>query len=225
MHKTAYLNQPWPGKSDWQLRQHSTLPVDITLAAHSWAGIASWLEHRNRDWNVAGTSLCRNGRRFSCPGSTLCAGSYFGMRSSPVLPQQHVKDPGHSAKCADDRLQLNTHAPYVCGFPCSDMRHGCMVYTEHAETVAVTRGTSHAGAVSTPPRWIFKHALWKASHSCGITCEGRECARERTITLYKSHHQQQQQHANQKVQGKDFRMCLWWSLCTLYSHDSRWELP
>ena len=105
------------------------------------------------------------------------------------------------------------------------MRHGCMVYTEHAETVAVTRGTSHAGAVSTPPRWIFKHALWKASHSYGITCEGRECARERRITLYKSHHQQQQQHANQKVQGQDFRMCLWWSLCTLYSHDSRWELP
>ena len=35
----------------------------------------------------------------------------------PVLPQQHVKDPGHSAKSAGGRFQLNTrHAPYVCGF-------------------------------------------------------------------------------------------------------------
>ena len=31
-------------------------------------------------------------------------------RSIPVLPQQHIKDPGHSAKSAGGRLQLNTHA-------------------------------------------------------------------------------------------------------------------
>ena len=29
---------------------------------------------------------------------------------APVLPQLHVKDPGHSAKSAGDRLHLNTHA-------------------------------------------------------------------------------------------------------------------
>ena len=53
---------------------------------------------------------------FSSPGSTFCADSYFGIRSTPVLPQWHVKDSGHSAKSADGRLQLNTHALYVCGF-------------------------------------------------------------------------------------------------------------
>ena len=53
---------------------------------------------------------------FSSPGSTFCADSYFGIHSTPVLPQQHVKDPGHSAKSAGGRLQLNTHTPYVCGF-------------------------------------------------------------------------------------------------------------
>ena len=52
----------------------------------------------------------------SSPGSTFCAGSYFGIRSTPVLPQYHVKDPGHSAKRAGGRLQLNTHASCVCGF-------------------------------------------------------------------------------------------------------------
>ena len=34
--------------------------------------------------------------------------------------------------------------------------HGCMVYTECAEMAAVSCGTSHASAVSTPLRWIFK---------------------------------------------------------------------
>ena len=56
--------------------------------------------------------------------------THFGIRSTPVLLQQHVKDPGHSAKSAGGRLQLNTHAPYVCGFAWSDMVHSYMVYTE-----------------------------------------------------------------------------------------------
>ena len=37
---------------------------------------------------------------FSSTGSTFCADSYFGIRSTSVLPQEHVKDPGHSAKSA-----------------------------------------------------------------------------------------------------------------------------
>ena len=36
-----------------------------------------------------------------------------------------------------------------------DMVHGCMVYTERAEMAAVSCGTSHASAVSTPLRQIF----------------------------------------------------------------------
>ena len=101
-----------------------------------------------------------------------------------LLPQWHVKDPGHPAKRTGGRLQLNTHAPYVCGFAWSDMVHGCMVYTECAETAAVSCGTSHASAVSTPLRWIFKNALIKSR----ITCERSESARERRIALYKSNH-------------------------------------
>ena len=53
---------------------------------------------------------------FSSPRLTFCADSYFGIRSTPLLPQSHVKDPGHSAKSAGGRLQLNTHTPYICGF-------------------------------------------------------------------------------------------------------------
>ena len=39
------------------------------------------------------------------------ADSLVCVRSIPVLPQWHVKDPGHSAKSAGGRLHLNTHTP------------------------------------------------------------------------------------------------------------------
>ena len=46
---------------------------------------------------------------FSSPELTFCVDSYFCVRSTPVLPQWHVKDPGHSAKNTGSRLQLNTY--------------------------------------------------------------------------------------------------------------------
>ena len=49
---------------------------------------------------------------FSSPGSAFCADSYFGIHVTAVAR----KRPGHSAKSAGGRLQLNTHTPYVCGF-------------------------------------------------------------------------------------------------------------
>ena len=41
---------------------------------------------------------------FSSPELTSCADSLFGVRSTPQLPQWHVKYPGHSAKSAGGRL-------------------------------------------------------------------------------------------------------------------------
>ena len=52
-----------------------------------FAGIAQWLECRIRDWKVAGSNPCRAKGKFSSPGSTVCADSYFSMRSTPVLLQ------------------------------------------------------------------------------------------------------------------------------------------
>jgi len=88
--------------------------------------------------------------------------------------------------CQVVRKPLNMHTPYVCGFAWSDMVHGCMVYTERAEMAAVSCGTSHASTVSTPLRWIFKNALYKAIHSCRITCEHSESAQKWRTALYKS---------------------------------------
>ena len=59
-------------------------------------------------------------------------------------------------------------APYVYGFAGSDMVRGCMVYTECADTAAVSCGTSHVSAVSTPLKktcykMLFTHVESHAS--------------------------------------------------------------
>ena len=64
--------------------------------------------------------------------------------------------PSHFAKSAGSRLQLSTDAPYVCGFAWSDMARGCVVYTERAETAAISRGTSH---VTTKQRYKYITSL------------------------------------------------------------------
>ena len=55
----------------------------------------------------------RQERRDNFLQGQLAGLTYFGIgiHSTPVLPQQHVKDPCHSARNAGSRLQLNTHAP------------------------------------------------------------------------------------------------------------------
>ena len=67
------------------------------------AEIAQWLEHQK----VAGSTT---GECYS-PGSTFCADSYFGIRSTPVLPQQHVQEPGLSAKSVEG---TQVTVKYVC---------------------------------------------------------------------------------------------------------------
>ena len=54
-----------------------------------------------------------------------------------------TNDPGHSAKSAGHRLQLNTHSPKICGFARSGTVSWCMVHTKCTETTAASRGMSH----------------------------------------------------------------------------------
>ena len=71
------------------------------------------------------------GRMFFSRVDFLCR-LLFRYPFHPRVTAVARQDPGHSAKSAGGRLQLNTHTPYVCGFAWSDMEHGCMVYIELA---------------------------------------------------------------------------------------------
>ena len=74
------------------------------------AGIACWLERRTRDRKVASPNPGRSeGRIFF--SSQLCVLTLIRCPFHPVLPQLHIKGPGHSAKSAGGRLHLNSHTP------------------------------------------------------------------------------------------------------------------
>ena len=64
----------------------------------------------------------------SFPGSTFCADTY-SVSILPSVTTVALNDPGHSAKSAGGRLQLNTktgmHPMYVAFHEV--MWHGCMV--------------------------------------------------------------------------------------------------
>ena len=143
-------------------------------------GIAQWLECQICDqvlqerWEnfllqvqLSGLTLILV--EFSSPGPTFWAYSYFGSHSTFVLPQQHVKDPSHSAKRAGGRLQL--WMKWHC-----KLMHGRMVYTE----LVPRRQQFHMApamqqpnsAVSTLLQWILKICAVKGySHSFRITCD------------------------------------------------------
>ena len=76
-----------------------------------------------------------------------------------------------------------------------DTVHGCMVYTERAETAAVASGTSHVSALKYTTSVDNQKRAIKTSHSYRITCERSESAGERRIALYKSDQQQQQMNS------------------------------
>ena len=66
-----------------------------------------------------------------------------------------------------------------------------MVYKERAETASdpcVCVRCKYTTSIDIQKRTIYIYFFFKASHSCRITCERSESARERRITLYKSNH-------------------------------------
>ena len=74
-------------------------------------GIVCWLERQTRDRKVASSNPSRSGGRILFSRVNFVCGFLFGVRSTPMLPQWHIKDPGHSAKSACGRLYLNMHTP------------------------------------------------------------------------------------------------------------------
>ena len=95
---------------------------------------------------------------FSSPELTLCADSYSESVPSPVLPQWHLKDPGHSAKSAGSKLCPNTHTLLTqrsrSGLTTPQSRHSVRTYPETS---------SHATCQKT-----FGHNRLSLLNHCGL---------------------------------------------------------
>ena len=102
----------------------------------SGVGIAQWLVCRTCNQKDLGLSPHRSSRRiFFYMVSFLCW-LYFGIFSTPTLPQLHVKYPGQYAKSAGGRFKLNSctlpRAPRLWMKWHFKLVHGCVVYTQCA---------------------------------------------------------------------------------------------
>ena len=91
---------------------------------------------------------------FSSPGSTFCANSFWYPFHPCVTAVAHKRSWSFCQKCMWRVTAKPTCTLCICGFcmKCCDMVRGCMVYTEQAETAAVSHGTSH---VTTKQCWKY----------------------------------------------------------------------
>ena len=77
-------------KGDEENAPAAPLPIQIPIfylryiRLYRGTGVALWVERQTRDRKVAGSNPCWSGGRiFFSPGSTFCADSDFGIRSTP----------------------------------------------------------------------------------------------------------------------------------------------
>ena len=112
---------------------------------HTWgAGIAQWLERQTCDWKVTGSNPCRSsGRIFFSGVNFLCWLLFWYLFHPHVTAAACKRSRSFYQKC---RWQVT--AKHACTlrmwlYAWSDMVHGCMGYTEHAEMAAVSYGISN----------------------------------------------------------------------------------
>ena len=153
-----YENVPIFGVTPFFKQQNNSVGNTVSSSPtvhHREAGIAQWLERRTRDWNVAGSSPGRSGGRIFFSRVDFLCWLLFRYPFNPrVAAAARKRSRIFCQKC---RWQVAAkHARTLRMWICMMWHvHGCLVYTEHARTAAVSCGTSHASAVSTPLRWIL----------------------------------------------------------------------
>ena len=124
------------------------------------AWIAQWLERQTRDWKVADSNHCRiGGRILFSRVKILCwfLFRYLFHRRVTALARKTSRSFYQKRRWQVTARHACTLRVWLC------MKwHGawfCGVHRTCAETAALSCGTSHASAVSTPLRWIFKNVL------------------------------------------------------------------
>ena len=132
------------------------------LQLDNGAGIAQWLEHRTRDWKVASSNPHRNGGRIFFSRVDFLCWLLFRYPFHPRVTGVARKRP--RSFCQTCRWQVTAKHTYTLRMWLCMMWQGAWLYGVHrtcTETAAVSCGTSHASAVSTPLRWILKKTHYK----------------------------------------------------------------
>ena len=111
------------------------------------AGIAQWLEHRTRDWKVAGSNPCWNGGRIFFSRVDFLCWLLFRYPFHPrVTSVARKRSRSFCQKC---RWQVTAKHAYTLRMWLYMKWHGAWLYGVHrtcAETAAVSCGISHVSA-------------------------------------------------------------------------------
>ena len=152
------------------------------------AGIAQWLERRTRDWKVAGLNPCRSGGWiFFSRVNFLCWLLFWYSFHPRVTAVARKRSRSFCQKCwwqvtakhaykLHMWLCMNWHGTWLYGVHRTHRDGSSFMWRQPCPRCKYTT------SVDIQKRAIKKEAI----HSCRITCERSESARERRIALYKS---------------------------------------
>ena len=125
-------------------------------------GIAQWLQRQTCDWKVAGSYPRRSGGRIFFSRVDFLCWLLFRYPFHPRVTAVACKR--SQSFCQKCSWQVTAkHAYSLCMWLCMKW-HGAWLYGVYrtcAEMAAVSCGTSHASAVSTPLWWIVKKTNYK----------------------------------------------------------------
>ena len=114
-------------------------------------------DRRTRDRKVASSNPGWSGGRIFFSSVNFVCRLLFSIRSTPVLPQWHVKDPGHSVKSAGSRLHINTHITLTqrsrSGLTMLLSRHSGGTYPVNKLTRNLSGNTRPQSSQLTEPLW------------------------------------------------------------------------
>ena len=151
------------------------------------AGIAQWIERRTRDRKVAGSNPCCSGGRIFYSRVNFLCWLLFRYPFHPHVTAAARKRP--RSFCQKRRWQVTAKHAYTLRMWLCMKWHGAWLYGVHRtrrdwiSLAADSCGTSHCKYTTSVD---IQNRTTKTIHSCRITCERSESARERRIALYQS---------------------------------------
>ena len=154
-----------------QSTQTPSTPSLLLYIPTRGVGIAQWLERWTPDQKVAGLNpCCSGGRIFFSRVNFLCWLLFQYLFHSRVTAVAHKRP---RSFCQKFRWQVTAKHAYTLRMWLCMKWHGAWLYGVHRThqdwlfLAADSCGTSHASAVSTPLRWIFKkRAIKRAQWVC-----------------------------------------------------------